>query len=771
MSTMREIRGRKRNLGRERNRARVRQRVSHRFHDRLLFCRSSASRSVENGDSRGRCYRQEKFGRKSVTITRQTSGKNLWYRLIVESGSRNWSVILNEEHLSWLQGVLQTAAMKRWYFPSCCTKRVLGQVIHVGKTRVRHEELLQISEQTANGRVFKVLIPVSGTKVGWAGLIKMLQDFYKTELQSRLCSAFDPVSLLPPPAPLQFTTIPGRTYAEVVRGGGFYGAGSCSIKGSGINRYIEVGAKGIAERKELLGRSLVINFTSAGSEVFRSSFVAEFRAWASKTWAINDNFGFIETADGNWLLICPSVSEALRIKELSHLLFKDFYISISPWMEDVTHRNSDDTWILVFGIPLHLKSVDLLVTIGNFCGSFIEVDWNSWSLDFVRIRIRKIRKIPESVLLLAGSVGFTARVVVSPTASDSSQGMGKCESSIQFGKTNRSSSVFPARISPSSNVQLVSPRSGGKAVGILSSRDPIPNRCSPTRVWVRKASPSGLGRSLPSLDRSLLKPVTSQPYPPFSVPPSSPFPNLNFFSLLTNLFCWPESPFPVWLSLDLRETSLLRISFPYPAPPLSDILLSQSSNSISNPSPFHPALPSSIPQEPLPGQLRLCFPTSNSSLVVDLSMASFPSSPPSSSSLSSWDSPMPPSSSPPTFVPETPTPPSSPPSGFSELPSPSCNTGGDQPRWILEQYPFNSVSLVNCTKDLSNLFGLEQGEGQGNLDDILASVAVSMHKRKIKTSRSKLEMERRRLGPSSPPPSGPRRCKKAPGVVSSLSLP
>ncbi|CAL1393724.1 unnamed protein product [Linum trigynum] len=104
------------------------------------------------------------------------------------------------------------------------------------------------------------------------------------------------------------------------------------------------------------------------------------------------------------------------------------------------------------------------------------------------------------------------------------------------------------------------------------------------------------------------------------------------------------------------------------------------------------------------------------------------------------------------FLPVTQTLPSPFSSDTPDLPSPSCTTDVEQRLWDLDQYPFDSSSLVSCSVDLSNLFGLEHEEGQGRMKEIITTAAVSMHKKKIKSARSKLEMERKRLGPVSPPP-------------------
>ncbi|CAN0907144.1 hypothetical protein LINGRAHAP2_LOCUS24646 [Linum grandiflorum] len=56
-------------------------------------------------------------------------------------------------------------------------------------------------------------------------------------------------------------------------------------------------------------------------------------------------------------------------------------------------------WVQVFGIPLHLRSVETIRMIGSLCGSYLEADVNNWFNDGIRIKILVKEKIPDEVLL------------------------------------------------------------------------------------------------------------------------------------------------------------------------------------------------------------------------------------------------------------------------------------------------------------------------------------------------------------------------------------
>ncbi|CAL1393564.1 unnamed protein product [Linum trigynum] len=306
--------------------------------------------------------------------------------------------------------------MKNWSFPGRCIKSSGERSIHIGKAYFFGSVQLQVSERIKSGRIFKVLFPSVGAVNGWASLIKLLQDFYKLERSSQVRRMVGKeettgIELLQP----QCWEVGGkRSFADVVKGAGFYGDGTCEIKQVGRNRHIEVGEEGVQERNDLLGKSLVIGFISQNDEVFTTANVSEFLRWVEKNWVINRNFGFEDLGDGRWLLVWPSFQEAMRIKELVHLRFKSFRLDLKIWDEGLYHpcSLSGDEWILVTGIPIQLKSVNLLRALGEFFGKLIGIDWASWSLPFVRIRVSTTLGIPEEIPIVFRSQQFIIRVFI-----------------------------------------------------------------------------------------------------------------------------------------------------------------------------------------------------------------------------------------------------------------------------------------------------------------------------------------------------------------------
>ncbi|CAL1395940.1 unnamed protein product [Linum trigynum] len=147
---------------------------------------------------------------------------------------------MDEDQISWLQGVLQTATMKFWSFPSRCIRTSSSRSIHVGKGTNRKGTYLQISEQAGNGKVYKIVIPQANMTIGWARLTNLIRDVYSAEHQSRVTHV--PVHTQP-----QLVS-PEISYADAVIYGGFYGRGKCSIKSHAGERFINVEDDGVKER-------------------------------------------------------------------------------------------------------------------------------------------------------------------------------------------------------------------------------------------------------------------------------------------------------------------------------------------------------------------------------------------------------------------------------------------------------------------------------------------------------------------------------------------
>ncbi|CAL1412780.1 unnamed protein product [Linum trigynum] len=98
-------------------------------------------------------------------------------------------------------------------------------------------------------------------------------------------------------------------------------------------------------------------------------------------------------------------------------------------------------------------------------------------------------------------------------------------------------------------------------------------------------------------------------------------------------------------------------------------------------------------------------------------------------------------------------------SHLTALPSLSCTQMSPTKNWDFNSYPFDEITLKSRSLDLGRRFNLISEENPEQDENIISEASRTTHRRKIRTSRSKLEMETFRLGPQVPPSSGPRRSR------------
>ncbi|CAN1218227.1 hypothetical protein LINPERPRIM_LOCUS1273 [Linum perenne] len=89
----------------------------------------------------------------------------------------------------------------------------------------------------------------------------------------------------------------------------------------------------------------------------------DFRAWARRVCGIPSNSACFPLGDGLWLLECASSAEASKILVLRRQRFGSFEVFLYAWIKEAGRSDvlwvSDNTWVVVRGIPLHLRSSTL----------------------------------------------------------------------------------------------------------------------------------------------------------------------------------------------------------------------------------------------------------------------------------------------------------------------------------------------------------------------------------------------------------------------------
>ncbi|CAN1179378.1 hypothetical protein LINPERHAP2_LOCUS34158 [Linum perenne] len=91
------------------------------------------------------------------------------------------------------------------------------------------------------------------------------------------------------------------------------------------------------------------------------------------------------------MMFCDSKVKVERILSLNRRSFGNVQLLIDKWIPEAGRSkvllNDNELWVLINGIPLHLRSADLFRQLGLVCGEFLGFEERS-SLSSVRIKIK-----------------------------------------------------------------------------------------------------------------------------------------------------------------------------------------------------------------------------------------------------------------------------------------------------------------------------------------------------------------------------------------------
>ncbi|CAN1279443.1 hypothetical protein LINPERPRIM_LOCUS17024 [Linum perenne] len=185
-------------------------------------------------------------------------------------------------------------------------------------------------------------------------------------------------------------------------------SGNCSNSSLNGEKVILVEDEGVQARRDYLAGCLVMRFV--GDKLIRWDV---FWTWMAKAWGIPSESTFSSIEDNLWLLNVSSRTVALRIMALKRWKFKDWSILMDTWTETAGRsqclEKSNEAWVVVRGIPLHLRSIELFRKIGEFCDGFICAE-DGLSLSSIRLKVKRGALIPEEAPICFGSVIFRVSI-------------------------------------------------------------------------------------------------------------------------------------------------------------------------------------------------------------------------------------------------------------------------------------------------------------------------------------------------------------------------
>ncbi|CAN0904615.1 hypothetical protein LINGRAHAP2_LOCUS23190, partial [Linum grandiflorum] len=340
------------------------------------------------------------------------------FRLVTTKDGLSHFVFLEMSQVRWLEGVLQVAAHKGWDFPLECKCSSERRTISLTKFHMQGVLVVMIYERCSNGKIFYVIIPLDQKSGGWLPLLRMLKE----ELGEKF---------------IKEGVVSSKSFAAVVARKELSQQRRCSKGNLDGVETINVGEEGVNDRLAFLKSCLVFRLVTDSAINWW-----EFRNWASRSWAIPLDSSFSHIGDDVWSLECGTEMEVHRILALNRRRFHNIDIFMDVWIKEAGRSgvmlDQEVAWILVRGIPLHLRSIELFRQIGNYCGRFL--CWGEGgSLGTVRIKIKCLKEIPAEIPLCNGTDVFPVRIEPeTPTAITT----GRQKESFVKGWKNKGKGVF-----------------------------------------------------------------------------------------------------------------------------------------------------------------------------------------------------------------------------------------------------------------------------------------------------------------------------------------
>ncbi|CAN1758191.1 hypothetical protein LINPERHAP1_LOCUS6740, partial [Linum perenne] len=199
-----------------------------------------------------------------------------------------------------------------------------------------------------------------------------------------------------------------KSFAEVVSQKGLGQKGNCVVEKDEDGTRSLVAKVGIEDGLKYLQRCAVFRLIGGGEVDW-----PEFRIWISRNWGLPKNSSFSLLGDGLWLVECSSAKEVNRAVSLGRWRFQGFTILLDVWIKEAGRSSVlldfDVAWVVVRGIPLHLRSTELFRSLGEACGGFVSHSGGA-DLSLIRIKIKLRGAVPAEIPLVAGSNIFPVKV-------------------------------------------------------------------------------------------------------------------------------------------------------------------------------------------------------------------------------------------------------------------------------------------------------------------------------------------------------------------------
>ena len=154
------------------------------------------------------------------------------------------------------------------------------------------------------------------------------------------------------------------------------------------------------------------------SKLARNMTPSEMEVWAKKAWRLKGNMICLPLNQNLFFMSFDLPEEADWVMENGSRICRGEALILERWNPSTgcmrSKSQSQEVWIRVVGLPLHLWTENILVTIGNSCGGFVAIDKETSlmkNLFWARILVRmKSHGRPTTVNLLAGGRSYEIQI-------------------------------------------------------------------------------------------------------------------------------------------------------------------------------------------------------------------------------------------------------------------------------------------------------------------------------------------------------------------------
>ena len=154
------------------------------------------------------------------------------------------------------------------------------------------------------------------------------------------------------------------------------------------------------------------------SKLARDMTPSEMEVWAKKAWRLKGNMCCHPLNQKLFFMSFDSPKEADWVMENGSRICRGEALILERWNPSTgcmrCKSQNQEAWIRVVGLPLHLWTENILVTIGNSCGGFVAIDKETSlmkNLFWARILVKmKSHRRPTTVNLLAGGRSYEIQI-------------------------------------------------------------------------------------------------------------------------------------------------------------------------------------------------------------------------------------------------------------------------------------------------------------------------------------------------------------------------